>query len=137
VGTALSAYSHSSATVPRSRELTALVEGEAKRRRMRLQQHVRNGDLAPQVGPRPAAWPRVIVLPLKGAMARMAEVAGLAGKRLLVVEDEYMIPRDVARALEGAGAQVVGPVGTVALLLARQSSCVLRLRPPAACILLI
>jgi CheY-like chemotaxis protein len=46
----------------------------------------------------------------------MAEAAGkgLAGKRLLVVEDEYMIARDLTWALEGAGAQVVGPVGTVA-----------------------
>jgi DNA-binding NtrC family response regulator len=45
----------------------------------------------------------------------MAEVAknGLAGKRLLVVEDEYMIADDLACALEDAGAEVVGPAGTV------------------------
>ena len=34
----------------------------------------------------------------------------LAGFRLLVVEDEYFLADDVARALAGAGAQIVGPV---------------------------
>src|SRR3954451_16852423 len=45
----------------------------------------------------------------------MAEFAqnGLAGKRLLVVEDEYMIADDLACALEDEGAEVVGPAGTV------------------------
>ncbi|MBV9527366.1 response regulator [Sphingomonas sp.] len=38
----------------------------------------------------------------------------LAGLRILVVEDEFYIADDVARALEGAGAQVVGPVPTLA-----------------------
>jgi hypothetical protein len=40
-----------SISLPCSRELTSLVEGAAKRRRMRLQQHVGNGELAPQIGP--------------------------------------------------------------------------------------
>jgi ActR/RegA family two-component response regulator len=38
---------------------------------------------------------------------------GLAGKRLLVVEDDYMIAVDLARGLEAAGAEVVGPASTV------------------------
>ena len=36
---------------------------------------------------------------------------GLAGKNILVVEDEYFIASDLKRALLGAGATVVGPVG--------------------------
>src|SRR3954465_8220409 len=45
----------------------------------------------------------------------MAEVAqnGLAGKRLLVVEDEYMVADDLAGGLGEEGAEVVGPAGTV------------------------
>lgn len=45
----------------------------------------------------------------------------LRGRRILVVEDEYMIADEVAEALETAGAEVVGPVGQVgaALDLAR------------------
>ncbi len=38
---------------------------------------------------------------------------GLDGRRVLVVEDEYLMARDVARAFEDAGAQVVGPVPSV------------------------
>jgi len=34
----------------------------------------------------------------------------LAGRRVLVVEDEYFIADDLARALEKLGAEVVGPV---------------------------
>lgn len=37
----------------------------------------------------------------------------LAGKRVLVVEDEIMIAYDVAASLEDAGALVVGPCTTV------------------------
>jgi DNA-binding NtrC family response regulator len=37
----------------------------------------------------------------------------LAGIRLLVVEDEYLIASDLAFVLEGAGAEVIGPAGTV------------------------
>ncbi len=39
---------------------------------------------------------------------------GVAGKRLLIVEDEYIIAADLAYLLEQAGAEVVGPAGTVA-----------------------
>ena len=38
---------------------------------------------------------------------------GLAGKRLLLVEDEYLIAADLAFKLERAGVEVIGPVGTV------------------------
>jgi DNA-binding NtrC family response regulator len=38
----------------------------------------------------------------------------LAGKRVLLVEDEYYIADDLRRTLHGAGAAVVGPFSTVA-----------------------
>lgn len=38
----------------------------------------------------------------------------LQGARILVVEDEYYIAADLRRALEGAGATVIGPAATVA-----------------------
>lgn len=41
----------------------------------------------------------------------------LAGYRLLVVEDEYLIAREVAQALRRAGAFVIGPAPTVAAAL--------------------
>jgi CheY-like chemotaxis protein len=37
----------------------------------------------------------------------------LRGRRLLVVEDEYMIAADLARALEERGANVIGPAGSI------------------------
>jgi DNA-binding NtrC family response regulator len=48
-------------------------------------------------------------------IARMHEDAGqLAGMRVLVVEDEYYIADDLRRGLSGAGANIIGPVGSVA-----------------------
>src|SRR3712207_4098954 len=38
----------------------------------------------------------------------------LRGRRILVVEDEYMMAEDLRRDLEKVGAQVVGPVPSVA-----------------------
>jgi CheY-like chemotaxis protein len=38
---------------------------------------------------------------------------GLHGRRLLVVEDEYLVAADLTESLEEMGAQVVGPVGSV------------------------
>jgi CheY-like chemotaxis protein len=38
----------------------------------------------------------------------------LAGRRVLVVEDEYFIANDMAAALEECGAEVVGPSASVA-----------------------
>ena len=46
-------------------------------------------------------------------MERLAANDRLAGKRILVVEDEYFIASDLARALDKAGAVAVGPVGDV------------------------
>jgi ActR/RegA family two-component response regulator len=37
----------------------------------------------------------------------------LRGRRLLIVEDEYMIAADLAYTLEDRGVEVVGPVGSV------------------------
>lgn len=44
--------------------------------------------------------------------------SGLAGKRILIVEDEYFIAADLKRALQQDGAIVIGPVGDVKLGLA-------------------
>jgi CheY-like chemotaxis protein len=41
------------------------------------------------------------------------KASALRGARLLVVEDEYTIATDLARALEEAGVHVVGPAGSV------------------------
>src|SRR5215831_2568129 len=40
--------------------------------------------------------------------------APLAGYRVLVIEDEYFLADDIARALEALGAVIAGPVGVVA-----------------------
>jgi DNA-binding response OmpR family regulator len=37
----------------------------------------------------------------------------LAGRRVLVIEDQYLIAIEIVEVLERAGAQVVGPTGTV------------------------
>jgi CheY-like chemotaxis protein len=42
----------------------------------------------------------------------------LTGKRILLVEDEYMLASDLAHYLEEHGAAIVGPAGTVASALA-------------------
>jgi CheY-like chemotaxis protein len=39
--------------------------------------------------------------------------SGLSGCCILVVEDEYFLADDLARALEAFGAEIVGPVGEV------------------------
>lgn len=43
-----------------------------------------------------------------------SEGKGLVGMRILVVEDEYYLADDLAGALRARGAEVVGPVGTLA-----------------------
>jgi AmiR/NasT family two-component response regulator len=48
----------------------------------------------------------------------MGQGAGLAGRRVLVVEDEFLIALDVEDALRELGCEVVGPVATVAQALA-------------------
>jgi CheY-like chemotaxis protein len=42
-----------------------------------------------------------------------APLEALRGRRLLIVEDDFAIADDLARYLQEAGAQVVGPAGTV------------------------
>jgi DNA-binding response OmpR family regulator len=39
--------------------------------------------------------------------------SGLAGKRILIVEDEFYLADDLARAIQKCGAEVVGPVGSL------------------------
>ena len=43
-----------------------------------------------------------------------AALASLKGRRVLVVEDEYMLAEDLREGLESQGAEVMGPVATVA-----------------------
>jgi DNA-binding response OmpR family regulator len=43
-----------------------------------------------------------------------ASPAPLAGRRLLVIEDEYFIADDIARALTGLGAEIIGPLPDLA-----------------------
>ena len=43
----------------------------------------------------------------------MSEQSIIAGKRILVVEDEFLICDDMVSRFEGEGAEVIGPVGTV------------------------
>jgi CheY-like chemotaxis protein len=38
----------------------------------------------------------------------------LSGRRVLVVEDELLIAHDLAQSIAGRGAEIIGPVGTVA-----------------------
>ena len=47
-------------------------------------------------------------------MTEAATPATLAGRRILVAEDEYMIAQEVAGVLAEASAEVLGPVSTVA-----------------------
>ncbi len=40
-------------------------------------------------------------------------IEGLTGKRILIIEDEYLIAADLKRALVDAGAVIVGPAATL------------------------
>jgi len=46
----------------------------------------------------------------------------MSGRRLLIVEDEYLLAEDMRQALEAAGATVIGPVGTLARAIAMVDS---------------
>jgi CheY-like chemotaxis protein len=43
--------------------------------------------------------------------SQSASSGPLAGRRVLVIEDEYFLADDIARALGGLGARIVGPFG--------------------------
>lgn len=43
----------------------------------------------------------------------MPDAGGLAGRKILVVEDDYMIASDLADALRDAGAEVIGPAPSI------------------------
>ena len=47
-----------------------------------------------------------------------ASSAPLAGRTVLVVEDEYLLAENLCEGLAAAGARVLGPIGTVAEALA-------------------
>ncbi|HEY1143926.1 MAG TPA: response regulator [Sphingomicrobium sp.] len=47
-------------------------------------------------------------------MAPQSDTDSLTGTRVLVVEDEYYLADDLSRTLKSAGAEVVGPVATLA-----------------------
>lgn len=72
-------------------------------------------------------------IPLRGTAPRSASAPApsLRGRRVLVVEDEYMLAEDLRCELEGAGAAVLGPVPSVADALALLA----RGPPPDAAIL--
>ena len=60
--------------------------------------------------------PDPIAMPLHGSQPDLA--AAVRGRRVLVVEDEYMLAQDLRQELEGMGAEVLGPVPSVAGALA-------------------
>jgi ActR/RegA family two-component response regulator len=43
----------------------------------------------------------------------MASLTKIAGKHILLVEDEYLIAQDIARSMVNAGAEVIGPAAAV------------------------
>src|SRR5438270_8852311 len=45
---------------------------------------------------------------------RLTDAVELKGRRVLVVEDEYLIAADIAASLEALGAEVAGPAASVA-----------------------
>jgi PAS domain S-box-containing protein len=49
-----------------------------------------------------------------GGVLEMTEQADLSGQRVLIVEDDFYIATDIARAVRGAGAEVIGPCPTTA-----------------------
>jgi DNA-binding NarL/FixJ family response regulator len=48
----------------------------------------------------------------QGSLMIGSEDRNLLGARVLVVEDEYLLARDIVAALQAAGAHVIGPAGT-------------------------
>ncbi|MBB6091681.1 PAS domain S-box-containing protein [Povalibacter uvarum] len=58
-----------------------------------------------------------------GGALDMTGEPDLSGRRVLVVEDDYYLAADVARALKGAGAEVMGPCATEAAVLIELNEC--------------
>jgi DNA-binding response OmpR family regulator len=50
---------------------------------------------------------------IEGEMSHLPKENPLAGRRVLVVEDEYFLADDLARALTALGAETIGPYGDV------------------------
>lgn len=66
---------------------------------------------------------------IEGGSLDMAGEADLNGCRVLVIEDDYYLASDTARALRKAGAEVLGPVGdeeqALALITEQHVTCAL------------
>ncbi len=52
-------------------------------------------------------------MPLQQLLAQHTGSASLQGRRILVVEDDFVLAQDLREELEGQGAEVVGPAATV------------------------
>ncbi|WP_448044064.1 response regulator [Bradyrhizobium liaoningense] len=50
---------------------------------------------------------------MSGSLASSRQRAPLAGRRILVVEDEYFLADDIGAALRTLGAEIAGPVGDI------------------------
>lgn len=50
---------------------------------------------------------------MSGSLASSRQRAPLAGRRILVVEDEYFLADDIGNALRTLGAEIAGPVGDI------------------------
>lgn len=62
---------------------------------------------------RPSTHPRRPQLPQDSSKFQPTHFSGLAGRRVLVVEDEALIAMEIETALLGAGCHVLGPVATI------------------------
>jgi CheY-like chemotaxis protein len=52
-------------------------------------------------------------MPLQQLLAQHTGSASLQGRRILVVEDDFVLAQDLREELEGQGAEVIGPAATV------------------------
>lgn len=56
-------------------------------------------------------------MPLRTLLAQHAGCSSLCGRRILVVEDDFVLAQDLREELEKQGAEVMGPAATVAAAL--------------------